>query len=286
MARPLRDDEIARDNWQDLKVQCPICKNTFDSWYCPNCGLPKNNSAYGIYEDKIHHCGPNHFRREFGTVSEYQMCGKCRTPNPYNANYCRSCGDNIAKQAVDKTGHGWVDLGLSVLWSTETISGYYQWNNTKPLRENEIPAGLTYEKSEKKDVAIYLWGKKWRTPTKDEIEELIKKCKWEKCIDSSNVNALKATGPNGNSIIIPTTGRISYDHRSNRETSCFFWTSSEFPEREHCAYAFHYTEWYQILENLINIFFILDIVIYQKRFKQINLDKKALVIYLNLSITN
>ena len=178
MARRLRDDEIAISKWLELKVQCPICKNIFSNWYCPNCGLPRNNSSYGIYKDKIHHCGPNHFRCEFGTVSEYQMCSKCRTPNPYNANYCRSCGENIAKQAVDKTGHGWVDLGLSVLWSTETISGYYQWNNTKPLRENEMPNRSSYEKSEKKDVAIYLWGKKWRTPTKDETEELIKKCKW------------------------------------------------------------------------------------------------------------
>lgn len=254
MARSLRDDEIARHNWMDLKVQCPICKNTFDSWYCPNCGLPKNNSAYGIYKENIYHCGPNHFRREIGTVSEYQMCGKCHTPNPYNAKFCRSCGENITKQAIDKNGHSWVDLGLSVLWSTESLSHRFLWNDTTITYENQ-----DYEESRKirdlykksnygeiggKDAATHYWGEKWRTPTKEDFDELITKCKWEKyIIPITNQFALKAIGPNGNSIIFPMNNLLK---DSNYGISLWsygisLWSSTK-ENNILTAYAFHFHE--------------------------------------------
>lgn len=215
MARDLSNHEKARSVWSNINVQCPICKKKFNSWYCPNCGLPKNNSSYVIFEDEIYYCGLNHFSREFGTVREYQMCSKCRTPNPYNANYCRSCGENIAKQALDKNEHGWVDLGLSVLWSTDSLPYRFLWNdNTIIYEDNDFKAldkiRDLYKKSNYgeiggKDAATHYWGEKWRTPTKEDFEELITKCKWEKyIIPTTNQLALKAIGPNGNSIVFPT----------------------------------------------------------------------------------
>lgn len=214
MARPVSDNEKAASMWQNMNVQCPICQKTFNSWYCPNCGLPKNNSSYLFFKDKIYYCGFNHFRREFGTVSEYQMCGKCRTPNPYNANYCRSCGENIAKQALDKNGHGWVDLGLSVLWSTDSLSHRFLWNDNTIMHKDydceeyrkivDLYKKTNYGGIGGKDAATHYWGEKWRTPTKEDFEELITKCKWEKhIIPTTNQFALKATGPNGNSIVFP-----------------------------------------------------------------------------------
>lgn len=245
MAREFRDHEIARFRWLDLKVQCPICKNTFDSWYCPNCGLPKNNSAYGIYKENIYHCGPNHFRREFGTVNEYQMCGKCLTPNPYNAKFCRSCGENITKQAIDKNGHSWVDLGLSVLWSTESLSHRFLWNDTTIIYDDQdykesCKIRDLYKKSNYgeiggKDAATHYWGEKWRTPTKEDFEELITKCKWEKyIIPTTNQFALKAIGPNGNSIVFPMNPLIE----SNYGIS--LWSSTK--ENNIQAYVFHFHE--------------------------------------------
>ena len=145
MAQELPKYMLAESSWSKMKAQCPVCNNTFSSWYCPNCGLPKNNNAYYEYEGETFYCGSNHFRREIGTVSEYQMCGKCHTPNPYNAKFCRSCGENITKQAIDKNGHSWVDLGLSVLWSTESLSHRFLWNDTTTITYEN----LDYEESRK-----------------------------------------------------------------------------------------------------------------------------------------
>ena len=241
MVRPLRDDERAYNLWSGAKVKCPICNKSFNSWYCPNCGLPKNNSQYINYEGYIYYCGPNHFRCEFGAVSEYQMCAKCRTPNPYNANYCKNCGENITLHAKDKKGHGWIDLGLSVLWSTETMGVLYLWNHGREsfgLTSNLRKISLNVDNYDNKDVATACWGEKWRTPTKEEFEELSKRCKWEKCIDSiTNKHALKVIGPNGNSIIIPVTGIVGHVGLSN-DFTCRLWTSTE--ADKHFAYCFDF----------------------------------------------
>lgn len=212
MARSPRKDTIAESIWINTKTKCPICGHSITKWYCPDCGLSKNNSGYIIYENELFHCGPTHFNQGID-IDEYKLCNKCRTPNPSNANYCRSCGENIAMRAMDKHGHGWEDLGLSVLWSTESLSHSFMWNDSTIIDDNDsdklLKARKLYVKSNcgesgGKDAATYCLGKKWRTPTLKELEELITKCKWEKYIDpTSNKFALKVTGPNGNFIIFP-----------------------------------------------------------------------------------
>lgn len=67
--------------------------------------------------------------------------------------------------------------------------------------------------------------------TKEEFEELFTKCRWERCIDSiSEKYTLKATGPNGNSIILTLD--------CNEQIS--FWTSTEYTSKYDgkAAYAF------------------------------------------------
>lgn len=51
------------------------------------------------------------------------------------------------------------------------------------------------------DPATANWGNNWCMPTKAQIEELINKCKWE-----YTENGYKVTGPNGNSIFLPSAG--------------------------------------------------------------------------------
>ena len=210
MARSPRKDTIAESIWRNTKAICPICKTPITNWYCPECGVSKNNSGYIIYENELFHCGPSHFTQGID-VDEYKLCDKCHTPNPSNANYCRCCGDNIATRAKDKHGHNWVDLGLSVLWSTEPLLRSFLWNDNSLIddddhdkfrRARELYTKSNCGESAGKDAATYWWGKNWRTPTKKEFEELITRCKWEKYIDPTTAQfALKATGPNGNSIV-------------------------------------------------------------------------------------
>lgn len=194
--------------------KCPFCGREITNWFCPVCGTPISTN----------HC----MRPEYRPFNDYQFCAKCNTRNPYGAKYCRNCGDDITSQARDKNGHGWVDLGLSVLWSTETMDGFYRWNHSESFytREREYSSKLT---SDGRDAATRHWGNKWRTPTKEEFEELIKECKWEKAvIPNYDKHALKVTGPNGNSIFLPTTARIeSVFNEINKDAQISLWTSSK-----------------------------------------------------------
>lgn len=65
-------------------------------------------------------------------------------------------------------------------------------------------------------------GLGWRTPSKEEFEELIEKCTWEKICTSDNINAFKVTASNGNFIIIPITG-FYHRHSDTKNTNikCF-----------------------------------------------------------------
>ena len=128
-------------------------------------------------------------------------------------------------------GHEAVDLGLSVKWATcnvgaslpEDYGGYFAWGETKEKSDYSIDTYKWYD-SEKydltkynddkdgktvldpsDDVATVKWGKKWRMPTKEEFEELVDECVWEKTT-LNGVNGRLVTGPNGNSIFLPATG--------------------------------------------------------------------------------
>ena len=218
--------------WTGIKVCCPICKKTFTGWYCPSCGLPKKNSKYALSKyGSLQNCSHYHFRPEFSSFENFQLCSKCYTTNPFNAKYCRNCGKKIMPiLGVDKNAHGWVDLGLSVLWATETMKSSFRWMGCKTSSEYNLEDGFNYI-GDGKDAATEIWGIKWRIPTKEEFEELFTKCRWERCIDPiSKRHSFKATGPNGNSIIITL----------NRNDMIALWTSTEYTAKHDgkAAYAF------------------------------------------------
>lgn len=249
---PPTPSEEAYSQWTKIKAYCPICNELITRSYCRNCGIPNNNNGYFIYEDQLFRFGPPRFRPN-DIIGEYQLCGKCGAPNPYNVNYCKSCGGDITLCAKDKNGHGWVDLGLSVLWSTEALRDGFRWNDSTifyDLREEERHKEyLKYKNSNfgelgGSDAATHYWGKKWRTPTKEEFEELITKCTWEKCLipDGSYNHSsyiLKITGPNGNSIVIP----LNFEPALNNcwSFNIAFWTSTSSRD-ESKAYSFKFRQ--------------------------------------------
>ena len=242
-----------------METKCPICNRIIseDYNYCPSCGLPKRITSKRRWDLKPTESSSNllvHARSKFSysnKIFDYQKCNICDSPNPFGARYCRACGARIELQAKDKYGHGWVDLGLSVLWSTETIEGLYLWNHSQiELSTHSDMSDYFRIDIENKDIATTKWGAKWRTPTKEEFEELVTKCKWEKCLDSiSKKHALKAIGPNGNYIIITVTGHagcscshslISNYEPENIYSECAFWTSSEVQNKARTAYDFRF----------------------------------------------
>lgn len=211
-----------------LPVKCPICNVIIDYYdpdkkrfnrgywrnygnFCPKCGYPKQINP------------PEHLN--------IKKCFFCDATNPAESNYCRYCGENI-QLCGRENGHGWVDLGLSVLWSSETLRPYYQFMDSEfCFLDTFTPTDCLftmyhpkfYEKYKDssnpftdyngngEDVATRNWGSKWRTPTKEEFEELINKCKWEEITTTDTKEyALKATGPNGKYIIIKPTFKAGY----------------------------------------------------------------------------
>ena len=64
-----------------------------------------------------------------------------------------------------------VDMGLSVDWSSKYMSNTYYWGRTS--YSSTTTNNATYNISGTNyDVATYLWGSKWRLPTKAQFEEL------------------------------------------------------------------------------------------------------------------
>ena len=140
-----------------------------------------------------------------------------------------------------------VDLGLSVKWadcnlgatSIDDDGDYFSWAETSP-KEVYDKENYTYyfDSSSAKythlamkdggefvvkleasdDAASVNLGGKWRIPTVKEAEELLRMCKWTRY-----ENGFIATGPNGNSIHFPDTGRMLGDKHTRIEAS--FWTS-------------------------------------------------------------
>ena len=148
--------------------------------------------------------------------------------------------ENNKQSSRTINGHEYVDLGLpsGLKWATcnvgankpEEYGDYFAWGETEAKQEYiienyknvrvirkkgflgigekeelEYIIGFDISGNPQYDVARKNWGGSWRMPTKAELEELKKNCRWEWTIQNG-VNGCKVTGPNGNSIFLPAAG--------------------------------------------------------------------------------
>ncbi|MDO4972403.1 MAG: hypothetical protein Q4E41_09965 [Bacteroidales bacterium] len=161
--------------------------------------------------------------------------------------------DEVEKIAVEEfTTHEdyyeAVDLGLSVNWAAvnldidsydyaasapEVLGGYYGWgdptgrNHSKneqdyPLYDHEVSISGT-----DLDLLHNYWGGDWRLPTMQEVQELREKCTWT-WETVNNKPGYRVTGPNGNSIFLPTSG-FRYGDEINQtyvNTHGYYWTGT------------------------------------------------------------
>lgn len=115
-------------------------------------------------------------------------------------------------------GHRYVDLGLSVMWADCNIGSDNPYNHGMLCGWADITGGkgsedindypsanppLNISGNSSYDIASCKWGKEWRLPTVREYRELLNKCEWI-WVDSDDGRGYKITGPNGNSIFLPT----------------------------------------------------------------------------------
>ena len=112
-----------------------------------------------------------------------------------------------------------VDMGLSVHWascnidasSPENVGNLYAWGETV-TKETFTESNNTYkdyvnELPNDHDVAHVKLGGTYRMPREIEVKELVEKCSWE-WTDYNSVWGYTVTGPNGNSIFLPSNKHI------------------------------------------------------------------------------
>lgn len=145
---------------------------------------------------------------------------------------------NIILGAQTQLNHEYVDLGLpsGTLWATcniganspEDYGDYFAWGETAPKHEytqqnyewydysryiftkycTYSMYGIVDHKTEldpEDDAAYVNWGPSWRMPTLEQIQELIDNCSWKWTLRNGEFGQL-VTGPNGNTLFLPTTG--------------------------------------------------------------------------------
>lgn len=112
-----------------------------------------------------------------------------------------------------------VDLGLSVKWagwnigasSPEEEGTLFGWGDptgketsiySSKYPVKDPPMSICGDK--RYDMAMANWGWPWRLPSRNELEELSSKCKWE-YINYKGQNGFKLVGPNGNTLFLPIT---------------------------------------------------------------------------------
>ena len=141
-----------------------------------------------------------------------------------------SCESSIEENEVGKHNvHEYVDLGLpsGLKWATcnvgattpEEYGDYFAWGEVEPKTTYNLDTYKYYDGSNftkytgsdktvldpEDDAAQVNWGGAWRMPTKAEQDELRNNCTWD-WTTQNGVKGYKVTGPNGNSIFLPTVG--------------------------------------------------------------------------------
>lgn len=171
----------------------------------------------------------------------------------------------LAQSSGMLNGHEYVDLGLSVKWATCNIGAnspeksgtYYAWGETSPkydyswhnyfdAADNEGERFYEYftstfnrqgrnktDPQSGRDAARKFWESTWRLPTKEEMEELTKKCRWI-WGNINGQNGFWVIGTNGNKIFLPATGcaegttKHIYNKHGLYQTSTLYYQQYEY----------------------------------------------------------
>lgn len=171
-----------------------------------------------------------------------------------------ACPDNNHYHAIDlglPSGTKWCycNVGAS---SPEDYGGYYAWGETSEKSEYTRDNYAFYDKENNKyinigtdiagteyDVAHVRMGGSWRMPTVEQLEELVKHCKWQ-WTELNGVKGQLATGPNGGQIFLPAAGCRWSDDLYDAGFGGYYWSSSLNPYDDYYAYSLYFNSgsWY------------------------------------------
>lgn len=188
--------------------------------------------------------------RTTSTSSLWGRSGLCKFTKEFFCKASRSVGMVMAGMALStatmsaavpasdssaKTAEEGVDLGLSVIWSTQYLeasssdaySNEYVWASPfsrasymdyAGFMPNDMDLGLSVS-STNCDAASMVWGDGWRLPTKAEVEELLALGMQDYIVDN-RVSGYTFTGTNGASVVykLVKSGYLTLE----------FWTSTAY----------------------------------------------------------
>lgn len=173
-------------------------------------------------------------------------------------------------------GYEYVDLGLpsGTLWATMNVGAtspydcgdYFAWGETEPKTDyswgtykyssdEEGTFKTKYNDNDQKkvlelsdDVANVKWGGSWRMPTEEECHELVNEWgalqidwTWVWTDLEETRGGYIVTGPNGNSIYLPATGRCSGKEKKDVGIYGAYWSSEIYASP--CAGFFSFDTW-------------------------------------------
>ncbi|MBQ3363059.1 MAG: leucine-rich repeat protein [Muribaculaceae bacterium] len=163
--------------------------------------------------------------------------------------------------------HEYVDLGLpsGTLWATcniganspEEYGDYFAWGETAPKGDftwetykwcngsdrtmtkycTKSSYGTIDNKTElepEDDAACAYWGSSWRMPSQEQIDELMSHCSHQSTT-LNGVNGMLVTGPNGNSIFLPSAGAIEGSTRMDAGLYGHYWSRTLDPDSNRFA---------------------------------------------------
>lgn len=151
---------------------------------------------------------------------------------------------NIGASSPEAYGalYGWADSAGNHQTLDERITIAYQSGNIvkcdwhSPYFGGMSPlaniSGTDY------DIAAYTWGADWRVPTRAEMQELIDKCTFTPETTTGGVVCLRATGPNGNSILLPLAGIRETVSAESRGAYGYYWTADLLPKASQSTYGY------------------------------------------------
>jgi hypothetical protein len=155
------------------------------------------------------------------------------------------------------------DVGLFFAWGdteghgSDISDGYYfSWENykwgevideatyftkycTDSSQGKDGFADGKYELDLEDDAAYKNWGSEWRTPSKEEFDELKAECIWTP-MTIGEVKGYEVEGPNGNTIFLPETGWRIDDMLLEGGA---YWSRSSNPEDVGGAYYLGWDDW-------------------------------------------
>ncbi|MBN2164695.1 MAG: hypothetical protein JW717_00295 [Marinilabiliaceae bacterium] len=138
-----------------------------------------------------------------------------------------------------------VDLGLSVLWANNNIGatsdnqlgGLYGWGDATGLEHStDVNIYGTTENINNTEYDICSANGMGYMPTFTDVKELITRCTRD-YTEKGGVKGIKFTGPNGNSIFIPTATGYRNANEISADDMGYYWSSSIEPNSTNFAYT-------------------------------------------------